>query len=106
VVLYLVLVALLRSLLEPFTGSSTLAVAGSTLAVAAVFNPARRRLQEVVDRRFDRAHYDAGRAVDAFATRLREQVDLDEIASGLRTTVTATVAPDRMAVWLRPAGRR
>jgi hypothetical protein len=58
-----------------------------------------------VDRRFDRAHYDAGRAVEAFATRLREQVDLDEIATGLRTTVGATVAPDRVAVWLRPAHR-
>ena len=105
VALYLVLVALLRALLEPLTGSSTVAVAASTLAVAAVFNPARRRLQEVVDRRFDRAHYDAGRAVEAFAGRLREQVDLDEITAGLRSTVGATVAPDRMAVWLRPADR-
>jgi len=105
VALYLLLVTLLRTLLEPLTGSSTVAVAGSTLAVAAVFNPARRRLQELVDRRFDRAHYDAGRAVEAFAGRLREQVDLDEIATGLRATVGATVAPDRMAVWLRPADR-
>jgi hypothetical protein len=99
--MYLVLVALLRSLLEPLTGSSTLAVAASTLAVAAVFNPARRRLQEVVDRRFDRAHYDASRAVEAFAGRLREQVDLDQITEGLRETVGATVTPGRMAVWLR-----
>jgi hypothetical protein len=103
--IYLLVIALLRPLLEPLTGSSTVAVAGSTLAVAAVFNPARRRLQSAVDRRFDRARYDAGRAVEAFAARLREQVDLDEIASGLRTTVTATVAPDRMAVWLRAPGR-
>jgi hypothetical protein len=105
VALYLVLVALLRSVLEPLTGSSTLAVAASTLAVAAVFNPARRRMQEVVDRHFDRAHYDAGRAVEAFAARLRDQVDLDEIATGLRATVGATVAPDRMAVWLRAPAR-
>jgi hypothetical protein len=99
--LYLLVVALLRPLLEPLTGSSALAVAGSTLAVAAVFNPARRRLQAAVDRRFDRARYDAARAVDAFAARLRDQVDLDEITAGLRDTVVATVAPGRVAVWLR-----
>jgi hypothetical protein len=102
---YLLVVALLRPLLEPLTGSSTVAVAGSTLAVAAVFNPVRRRLQAAVDRRFDRARYDAYRAVEAFAARLRNQVDLDQITDGLRETVTATVTPGRMAVWLRPAGR-
>jgi hypothetical protein len=98
-------VALLRPLLEPLTGSSALAVAGSTLAVAAVFNPARRRLQATVDRRFDRARYDAARAVEAFAARLRNQVDLDEITAGLRDTVTATVAPGRVGVWLRAPAR-
>jgi hypothetical protein len=103
--LYLLVVALLRPLLEPLTGSSSLAVAGSTLAVAAVFNPARRRLQAVVDRRFDRARYDAARAVDAFAARLRNQVDLDQVTAGLRETVVATVAPTRVAVWLRAPSR-
>jgi hypothetical protein len=104
VALYLVLVALLRPLLEPVTGSSGLAVAGSTLTVAAVFNPARRRLQAAVDRRFDRARYDAARAVDTFAARLRNQVDLDEIGTGLRDTVTATVAPSSVGIWLRSSG--
>src|SRR6185369_10244327 len=99
--LYLLVVALLRPLLEPVTGSSSLAVAASTLAVAAAFNPARRRLQAAVDRRFDRARYDAGRAVQDFAARLRTQVDLDEVTDGLRDTVVATVAPTRIAVWLR-----
>jgi hypothetical protein len=103
--IYLLVVALLRPLLEPLTGSSALAVAASTLAVAAVFNPARRRLQAAVDRRFDRARYDAGRAVDAFAARLRGQVDLDEVTGGLRDTVVATVAPTRVAVWLRTPSR-
>jgi hypothetical protein len=103
--LYLLVVALLRPLLEPLSGSSALAVAGSTLAVAAVFNPARRRLQEAVDRRFDRARYDAARAVDAFAARLRNQVDLDQVTSGLRETVDATVAPTRVTVWLRVPSR-
>jgi hypothetical protein len=108
--LYLLLVAGLRPLLEPLTGSSALAVAGSTLAVAAVFNPARRRLQGAVDRRFDRARYDAARAVDAFAARLRSEVDLDQVTAGLRDTVVRTVAPTRVAVWLRvpsePSGAR
>jgi hypothetical protein len=102
---YLLVVALLRPLLEPLTGSSTVAVAGSTLAVAAVFNPVRRRLQAAVDRRFDRAGYDASRAVQAFAARLRTQVDLDEVAASLRDTVVTTVAPTRVAVWLRAPGR-
>jgi hypothetical protein len=105
IALYLLVVAVLRPVLEPLTGSSSLAVAASTLAVAAVFNPARRRLQAVVDRRFDRARYDAARAVQAFAARLRTQVDLDEVTEGLRDTVAATVAPTRVAVWLRvPSG--
>jgi hypothetical protein len=105
--LFLVVVALLRALVEPVTGSSALAVAGSTLAVAAVFNPARRRLQAAVDRRFDRARYDAARAVDAFTARLRDQVNLDEITAGLRDTVKSTVAPTSIGVWLSgPAGLR
>jgi hypothetical protein len=99
--LYLFVVAMLRPLLEPLTGSSALAVAASTLAVAAVFNPTRRRLQAAVDRQFDRARYDAARAVEAFAARLRDQVDLDEVTTGLRDTVVATVAPTRVSVWLR-----
>ena len=103
--LYLLVVALLRPLLEPLTGNSSLAVAASTLAVAAVFNPARRRLQAAVDRRFDRARYDAALAVQAFAARLRTQVDLDQITAGLCDTVVATVAPGRVSVWLRPAER-
>jgi len=103
--LYLGAVAVLRPLLEPLTGGSALAVAGSTLAVAAAFNPARRRLQAAVDSRFYRARYDASLAVDAFAARLRNQVDLDEIIAGLRDTVVTTVAPTRVAVWLRVPSR-
>jgi hypothetical protein len=106
--LYLCVVSLLRPLLEPVTGDSSLAVAGSTLAVAAAFNPARRRLQAAVDRRFDRTHYDAARAVAAYAAQLRDQVDLDHVTEGLRDTVATTVTPTRIGLWLRhdsPAGR-
>jgi hypothetical protein len=104
VVVYVLVVALLSQLGLP-GNSSDLVVAAVTLAVAAVAGRVRRRLQSAVDRRFDRARYDAGRAVDAFAARLRNQVDLDEISAGLRETVAATVAPSRVSVWLRPDQR-
>ena len=104
---YVLVIVLLGPLLENLTGGSSLAVAASTLAVAAAFNPVRRRLQSAVDRRFDRARYDAVRAVDAFARRLRGEVDLDEVTAGLCDTVVTTVSPTRVAVWLRvPAERR
>jgi hypothetical protein len=101
---YLVVVTVLSQTGLP-QGSSDAVVAGVTLGVAALVGTARRRLQDVVDRRFDRARYDAVRAVDAFAARLRDQVDLDEVATGLRDTVAATVNPTRAAVWLRVPSR-
>ncbi len=101
--LYVLVVTLLRGLLEPVTGNSDLAVAASTLAVAAAFGPARRRLQAAVDRRFDRTRYDAARTVDAYARRLRRSVDLDDVTAGLRETVDVAVGPQRMSVWLRDA---
>ena len=101
--LYLVAVAGLRPLLTPLAGTSEPAVVVSTLAAAAVFGPARRRVQTVVDRRFDRARYDASRAVDAYARRLRTQVDLAEVTAGLRNTVAETVGPARVGLWLRDA---
>jgi hypothetical protein len=103
---YAVVILLLGPVLETLTGGSSLAVVASTLAVAAAFDPVRRRMQAVVDRRFDRTRYDAARAVDAFARRLRNQVDLDEVTAGLRETVGATVAPTRVAVWLRDSSGR
>jgi hypothetical protein len=106
VVVYVLVVALLAQLGLP-EGSSDLVVAAVTLAVAGLIGPVRRRLQTAVDRRFDRARYDAARAVDAYAARLRDQVDLDEVVAGLRSTVTATVAPTLVGVWLTgPAGLR
>jgi hypothetical protein len=99
---YAGLVFLFGRLLDPATGDSALAVAASTLTVAALFQPARRRLQALVDRRFNRARYDAARTVERFSGRLRDHVDLDTLADELLAVVDQTVQPASASLWLRP----
>jgi hypothetical protein len=83
--------------------SSSLAVAAATLAVAAVFQPARRRIQAVVDRRFNRRKYNTAQTIQAFSARLRDQVDLDTLSSELLAVVDQTMEPTRVVLWLRPS---
>ena len=101
VTVYLGLVLSLRSLLNPLTGESDLAVAASTLAVAALFRPLRHRIQRLVDRRFYRQRYDATQAAEAFTSRLRQEVDLDTVTTDLLDVVQETLQPTHATLWLK-----
>jgi hypothetical protein len=78
------------------------AVAGATLAAAALFQPGRRRIQQVVDRRFNRRRYNAPKTIERLSTRLRDQVDLDTLSAELVTVVDQTMQPTTTSLWLRP----
>jgi MFS family permease len=91
----------LQAILAPITGSNALAVAASTLLVFSLFQPVRRRVQAVVDRRFNRSRYDAQVAVESFSARLRDEVDLEILQGSLLALVEATLEPTTASLWLR-----
>jgi hypothetical protein len=99
--LFVGFILVFQAVLAPVTQSNDLAVAVSTLIVFALFVPIRRRVQGLVDRRFNRTRYDAERTVAAFADRLRDEVDLDQLRAEILATVAATVEPTSVSLWLR-----
>jgi len=99
------LVVGLQALLTDVTQGQTLAVAASTLAAFALFQPVRRRVQRAVDRRFDRARYDSELTAAAFAERLRTEVDLEAVAGDLTGSVDRALRPSALGLWLKGADR-
>ena len=103
VVLYFGLIVLLQSIFVALTGQRyTLAVVATTLSIAALFNPLRRRIQAVIDRRFYRKKYDARKTVGAFSAKLRDETDLEALNRELVEVVRETIQPEHVSLWLRP----
>ena len=106
VLVYLAVNLTLTTASSSVTSGNSVAVAASTLAVAAIFTPLRRRIQAIVDRRFDRARVDGERTSAAFSARLRDEVDIASVTADLRDTVSAAIKPARMGLWLRGGADR
>jgi hypothetical protein len=96
----------IQGILSGVTNGETLAVAVSTLGAFALFQPVRRRIQAIVDRRFDRARYDASLVIDGLTERLRDPLELAALGTEIMRVATETVRPASAAIWLRPPVER
>jgi len=103
VALYFVGIVVLQRVFVALTGQrSTLAVVASTLLIAALFNPLRRRIQRFIDRRFYRRKYDAAKTLATFNSKMREETDLDSLSEEVLGVVRETMQPEHTSLWLRP----
>jgi hypothetical protein len=103
VLIYFGVVLLLQSIVSAFTGQeSPVVIVISTLLIAALFTPLRRRVQELIDRRFYRQRYDAAQTLAAFAAMARDEVDLEALSTDLLRVVERTMQPERLGLWLSP----
>jgi len=99
---YLGCILLSRTLVAPYTGGSELAIVASTLAIAALFSPLRRRIQNLIDKRFYRRKYDAAKVLAAFGATARDETDLERLTAEMLRVVDETVQPEFVGLWLRP----
>src|SRR5262249_30837938 len=99
---YIGCVVLLRTLVAPLTGGSEVAIVASTLAIAVLFTPLRRRIQNLIDKRFYRRKYDAAKVLAAFAATVRDETHLERLTSELLYVVNETMQPEFVGLWLKP----